>query len=222
MFMKKHIILSIILALSPTLALAKMYVSDHLIITLRTGPGTQFQVIKSLPSGTALEILKKGENGYVQVSTESGKTGWVTERFLTTEKIAKEKLKIAETQLSTMKEQASVLRTSLKAANAEIADLRKDGESLNAENTLIGQELTELKKISARPIELSKNNKALTTRVNILEGELNLARARIDSLEDSSHREWFLVGAGVLLGGLLLGLLLPKLKRNRNMWGDLR
>ncbi|MBL4762668.1 MAG: TIGR04211 family SH3 domain-containing protein [Gammaproteobacteria bacterium] len=220
--MKKTIVLSIILALSPTLALAKMYVSDHLVITLRTGPGTQFQIIKSLPSGTALELLEEAENGYVQVNTESGKTGWVMGRFLTEEKIAKDKLEMAEKHLSTMQKKSSSLRIKLKAANAEITDLRKDGENLNSENTLIGQELTELKKISARPIELSKNNKALTTRVNILEGELNLARTRIDSLEDTSHREWFLVGAGVLFGGILLGLLLPKLKRSRNMWGDLR
>lgn len=38
---------------------------------------------------------------------------------------------------------------------------------------------------------------------------------------DRANRDWFLAGAGVLFGGMLLGLLLPK-RRKRQSWSDWR
>jgi SH3 domain protein len=39
------------------------------------------------------------------------------------------------------------------------------------------------------------------------------------SLRDRTNRDWFLAGAGVLFGGILLGLLVPKLRKRKN-WSD--
>ena len=35
------------------------WVSDQLVITLRTGQGNQYQILKTLPSGTKLEVLNQ-------------------------------------------------------------------------------------------------------------------------------------------------------------------
>ena len=57
------------------------YVSDMLILTFREGPGTQFKVLKSLPSDTRLTILEEGEK-FFKAQLESGDQGWVDKRFV--------------------------------------------------------------------------------------------------------------------------------------------
>ena len=52
-----------------------------------------------------------------------------------------------------------------------------------------------------------------------LEKELQLIQQENQSLKDRSQREWFIAGAGVLLGGMLLGLIIPKLRwRKKSGW----
>jgi SH3 domain protein len=47
-------------------------------------------------------------------------------------------------------------------------------------------------------------------------------RAEVSEIKRNTQRDWFLIGAGVLFGGILLGLILPRLKlRRRSGWGDL-
>jgi SH3 domain protein len=40
------------------------------------------------------------------------------------------------------------------------------------------------------------------------------------TLEESTSQDWFLIGAGVLLGGIILGLILPRIswRRKTSSW----
>ena len=78
---------SLVLALSlvlVTTAIAETrYVSDRLEIQMRTGKGTQFRILRMLPSGAALEVLKTDkESGYTRVRAPGGVEGWVLSRLL--------------------------------------------------------------------------------------------------------------------------------------------
>jgi SH3 domain protein len=43
-----------------------------------------------------------------------------------------------------------------------------------------------------------------------------------NTLKDSEAKNWFLIGAAVLFGGVIFGLLIPKLRFTRkNSWGSL-
>ena len=43
-----------------------------------------------------------------------------------------------------------------------------------------------------------------------------------NALKDNSTRSWFLIGAAVLFAGILLGIILPRLKvRKKDSWGSL-
>jgi len=80
----KSITLILALLLGPvTTAMAETrYVSDRLEIQMRTGKGTQFRIMRMLPSGTALEILETdNENGYTRVRAPGGVEGWVLSRL---------------------------------------------------------------------------------------------------------------------------------------------
>ena len=49
------------------------YVSDQLVITVRTGASTENAIIANLVSGDAVEVLQADpESGYSRIRTESG------------------------------------------------------------------------------------------------------------------------------------------------------
>ena len=73
--------------------------------------------------------------------------------------------------------------------------------------------------MAAQPILLDKQNRELKQQNVSLEKELQLIQQENQVLKDRSQREWFIAGAGVLLGGMLLGLILPKLRwRKKSGW----
>jgi len=53
-------------------------------VNMRSGPGTNFDVIVTLNSGTALEVIEVDESGWANVATvDRGIEGWMAERLLT-------------------------------------------------------------------------------------------------------------------------------------------
>jgi SH3 domain protein len=218
----KKISLFLIALILPILVQAQnmQYVTDQLIITMRTGQGSQYQILKTLPSGTRVEVLEVNEEtGYTKIRIADGLEGWVLTRFLSEEPVAKEKLAAAENRLQRLLEQNNALKE-------ELATLKKSSTDVEAErNTLLSQtesanaELERLKQVAAQPILLDNQNRELKQQNVSLEKELQLLQQENQVLKDRSQREWFIAGAGVLLGGMLLGLILPKLRwRKKSGW----
>ena len=110
--------------LSLTVQAETQYVSDHLVITVRTGQGAQFQIIKTLESGEHVEVLETTDTGYTRIETSDGTEGWVRTQYLATEPVAKEKLERAEAQLLKTK-------TSLSKIKESYAELSKEHKVLS-------------------------------------------------------------------------------------------
>lgn len=85
---KAIILVSLFLALALALPLAAqaktVYVSDELVITMRSGKGSGFRIIDNLERGTRLEVLEE-DGSYTKVRTPAGKEGWVLSRYITTD-----------------------------------------------------------------------------------------------------------------------------------------
>ena len=196
------------------------YVSDHLIITMRTGQGSQYQILKTLPSGTRLEVLESNdETGYTKVRIPDGMEGWVLSRFLSEEPIAKEKLASAQSKLQRLLEQNNALKEELATLKNSSADLETERNALLSQTESTNAELERLNQVAAQPILLDKQNRELKQQNVSLEKELQLIQQENQVLKDRSQREWFIAGAGVLLGGMLLGLIIPKLRwRKKSGW----
>ncbi len=79
----KKIIIYITLFLSITnLALAeKRYVTDRILLGIHTEADETSELIKSVPSGTELEVLDTVE-GFVEIKLEDGTKGWVSSGFV--------------------------------------------------------------------------------------------------------------------------------------------
>ncbi len=195
------------------------YVSDHLVITVRTGQGQTYQIIKTLESGTHVKVLETTDTGYTRIETNDGTEGWVRTQYLAKEPVASEKLVRAEAKLLKT-------RTALKKVKEDFAILSKEHKTLsNTQTTLsadkkqLDTELARLNKVAKKPIILDRQNRQLQQKNVTLEKDLQRLNQENHSLKDRSQREWFIAGALVLFGGIVLGLLIPKLRgRKRSTW----
>ena len=217
----KKISLFLVGLLLPILVEAQttQYVSDHLVITMRSGQGSQYQILKTLPSGTRLEILETSDTGYTKVRNADGVEGWVLSLYLSPEPIAKEKLAVAQGRLQRLKEKNAELKQELTELQKSHRELEAERATLASKTESASAEVERLNQVAAQPILLDKQNRELKQQNVSLEKELQLLQQENQSLKDSSQREWFIAGAGVLLGGLLLGLIVPKLRwRKKSSW----
>jgi len=201
----------VLLSLSSTAIAKTQYVSDELVINMRSGKGNGYKIIKIIKSGTPLTVLQE-DSGYVQARTPQGVEGWVLSRFLINTPVARTLLAKAQEDVAQMKEKYDSMSTELSTIKAE-RDMLSSSESklLNNKETLNTQ-LAKLKKIAARPMQLEAENDQLRNELVKIETENRLMKQEYQALEDNADQEWFMTGAGVLFGGMILGLIFPKLR----------
>jgi len=208
----KHLLFVLILAISSSAFAETQYVSDKLRITLRTGQGTEFQIIRALESGSKLEILEQSESGYTQVRTEDGTEGWVRSQYLIEEPIAQHKLDRVAALLEKYKTEVTSLKAERKILRKERNELSKTRSTLSEKSSSLESELARLSKVAAKPILLDKENRNLQQENVKIEKDLQMLYQENQVLKDQDNREWFIAGAAVLLGGIFLGLLIPKIR----------
>ena len=205
-------IITLFLLLFSTVAAAKVeYVSDELVINMRSGKGNSFKIIKIVKSGTPLTILEQ-DSGYTRAKTPQGVEGWVLSRFLIKTPVAKTLLAKAQQDVAQMKEKYDSMVTELSTVKAERDKLSSSENKLLSNKENLNVELAKLKKIAARPMQLEAENDQLRNELVKIESENRLLKQEYQTLEDNSDQEWFMTGAGVLFGGMILGLIFPKLR----------
>ena len=195
-----------------TVTAAKVqYVSDELVINMRSGKGNSFKIIKIVKSGTPLTILKQ-DSGYTRARTPQGVEGWVLSRFLINTPVARTLLAKAQQDVAQMKEKYDAMTTELSSVKIERDTLSSSENKLLSNKEKLNVELAKLKKIAARPMQLEAENDQLRNDLVKIETENRLLKQEYQTLEDNSDQEWFMTGAGVLFGGMILGLIFPKLR----------
>lgn len=209
----------LMLVLSFSAQAETQYVSDHLVITVRTGQGAQFQIIKTLESGEHVEVLETTETGYTRIETGDGTEGWVRSQYLAKEPVASEKLVHAEKRLLKTRTALNTLKEKYSSLSKEHKILSETQKSLSTDKKQLDTELARLNDVAKKPIMLDKQNRELQQKNVTLEKDLQRLNQENYSLKDRSQREWFIAGALVLFGGMILGFIIPKLRgRKRSSW----
>lgn len=205
------------------LAASNAYVTDDLEITLRTGTSTKHGIVRVLPTGSRLTVLEvDAESGYSRVRAENGAEGWVLSRYLVTNPPPKVRLSSVEKQLSEARQQLEAAQERLKETNTKAATLGQTRDQLAQENSSLKRELEEIRRTSANTLKIADENRQLNRRLAEMENEAMLLRQDNATLKDRSRRDWFVVGAVVVVGSMLLGILLTRIRwRRRTGWGDL-
>ena len=201
-----------LLTLSGIARAETVYIADTLYVPLRSGPGNEFRIVnRALKTGTALTLeAKEAENGYYKVTTSNGMEGFVPSQYVIFQPPAALQLKAAQDQALSQKLRET--EGNLKKTSASLNSNEKSSAHLQ-------EELTRIKAISAKSLELDKRNRELLVTNEQLMNELQTLQSTNQQLEDSSTQQWYLYGAGTLLVGLLFGLIAPMLQPRRKKSG---
>ncbi|MCU0834629.1 MAG: TIGR04211 family SH3 domain-containing protein [Chromatiaceae bacterium] len=224
--MKRVYLLALLVALlsaGPALAETR-YVTDQTEVPMRTGETAQYRIKRMLPSGTPVEVLgSNAGSGYSRVRTEDGTIGFVLTRDLITEPSARDRVATLEARLEELQKAPDQLAVQLTRLKGEHEALQVAHASLSADKSRIEQELATIRQASANVLRITEERTELRKSVADLTRQVaELEQANRD-LTNQANQRWFLIGAGVVAGGILLGLILPHLRfrRRKSSWGTL-
>ena len=198
-----------------------VWVSDQFEIMLRTGPSTNNAIELMLRSGTELEFLEEDvESGYSRVITSGGTEGWVLSRYLMGEPGAREQLvtltqqlNVASTEGTSMGSQLSSITAEYEAANNRISALERDKADMQAE-------IDKIRRTAADVLAIDEQNMNLQQKLTDVEMTMSILEQENESLGSQTTRNWFITGALVLFGGVLLGLILPRMRWHKRSGYD--
>jgi SH3 domain protein len=173
-----------------------------------------------LRSGTPVEVLEEDEEaGYTQIRVKGGKEGWVLTRYLMKGQAARDRLAAAEKSLAELELENRKMETGMAALTEEKAVLQKELAALDGQARNVSQELSEIKRTASSALAIDSENKDLKGRVVSLERQLQTLRQENEGLRDRTARDWFMVGAGVVLLGIIVGLIIPRIRwRKKSSW----
>jgi len=199
------------------------WVTDEFEVMLRTGKSTDKAILRQLKSGTRVEALEDDKaEGYTLARTESGVEGWILTRYL--QKTKTGRLQAAELQAKAEADatQLAELRSELAAVTDERQQLRDQLAELQGNYTSSSAELDRIKTLSSGAIKVDEQNKQLTLKLVENQKRVDELEAENSRLASSADRQWFLIGGAVLGAGLLLGLIIPRIRwRKKSSWSSL-
>ena len=201
------------------------FVSDELEITMRVGPSTKQRIISMLKSGTSVEVLSVDrKSGYSKVRADNGKTGFVLTRFLMDEPSAREQVASLTAKIQELQAEPEQIRSRLNQLQEDYARLQKEHQKLLNDKNSITQELAGIRQTAANAINISNERSELRKQVVKLKQEVADLQHTNRELANNRNQHWFLIGAGVVLGSILLGWLLPYLRfkrRRTSSWSEI-
>ena len=193
-----------------------VWVSDQLQIMLRTGPSTDYAIQLMIGSGAELEVLEQDdENGYSRVMTSGGTEGWVLSRFLMTEPGARAQLESLSRQLMSVNAEGTSMSSQLGAIQGEYEAAKQRISVLEQDKSDMQDEIDDIRRAAGNALAIDSQNRNLQQLLTDAEIRLSILEQENDSLVSQKTRNWFIAGALVLIAGILLGLVLPRMKWQR-------
>ena len=104
----------------------------------------------------------------------------------------------------------------------DLARVQTQRDQLQQQKGQLQAQLAKLQKTAAKPLKIATENRTLHEQLSAARELEATLRDENRRLRGRSARNWFLTGGGVLLGGILMGLLLPHIRLGRRRrWNEL-
>jgi len=195
------------------------YVSDDLTIPMRSGTTTGHKILKFLNSGTALEVIElteDKEHALVVPIDDGTKTGWVETRLLMPNRSARDQLVRTKKKMQSIKEQQAGLKKQLAESQSQNVELKTLQAQLKNKIQGLQNMLTRLRKNASDPIRIADENEQL--KQQLADAEMKAAELTKENiiLGDENIKSWFLIGGAVSIGSLILGIILTRIRWNKN------
>ncbi|MBJ7537782.1 TIGR04211 family SH3 domain-containing protein [Marinomonas transparens] len=220
--MSKKIFISLVagLLLSTTAQSATVYISDVQFVAVREGLDNSSRAVeRGLKSGTPLEVLEQLD-GHTKVITPNGNEGWVADYFLSDSRVTRDQLTTLGSRLTKISKDKVNVEKQLQASRVDIQNLNKAITSLKGENAILQEQLKKQTALAEKAKAIVSQNDDVSYQLETLKQQTQAAQAIAQELQDSTQQKWFMLGAATLFGGLILGSLLPLLRRKKTSTGS--
>jgi len=219
---KALIVLTCLVLAAPALG-RTLYVTDSFKITMRSGESTGHKIVRMLPSGAALDVLGQNpDSGYTRVRA-FGQEGYVLTRQLMDDPSAREQIKTLTARLKELEEAPGKLSSKLVALERSHGELQQAHEELKSIKEQLEQELQSIRRTASDAMRINEERNELRKQVASLTREREELKQENRDLGNQTAQRWFMIGAGVIVLGVVLGLILPHLRfqRRKSSWGTL-
>jgi len=212
----KFLSLGLIMVTTMVNAESFVYITDQVEIPIRSEATTQGNnLIRTLPSGAKLSILQATEDGWTQVRYEDT-IGWIVSRYLSNSPPARQQLEKLSIENSANKLMVSKLQVEKEQLENELLSLKDDNATLAIQSSKAKAEKEHIEQIYQDALKLEHENEKLKQESLQLKTELQLASNNSQIEQDTSSRNWFIVGALVLFFGMIIGFILPNLLKRKH------
>lgn len=194
-----------------------VYIDDTLYAPVRSGEGNQYRVLHSgLRSGTSVTLLEESEeSGYSKIRTNNGVEGWVPTRYLTNQPIARDRLEEADKELEQTRARLEELQEQMDEVSGERDELASREQQLQQRVDEVTEELEEIRSVSSDALNLDRRNRELQEDNQKMKNEVEVLTAEVERLEARKESDFMLLGAGLLVLGMFIAVVLPWLKPSK-------
>jgi SH3 domain protein len=207
------------------------YVGDQLVITMRQGKSSQHKILKTLRTGTPMEVLEEGPT-YFKVRISDGTEGYVLRQYISSQPPKSLRIKELEVENSGLKNKIEALEKTKSKLEMQVDEIQGKydhevseltAESTNFEQSLelalnnqneINEKYNTLLSQSENVIKIAAEKDRLLKENKILKAGIQELRKENEKMEDSRMIKWFLAGGGVFFFGWIIGKISRK-KRSR-------
>jgi SH3 domain protein len=197
-----------------------IYIADDTNLALRSAASTGSPAMRILPTGTSVTIVgEQLKNGFIKVRLMDGTEGYIKTKYTKKEPPEQDAKDVASKNLVLLQNEVSALKEQLKKATEAITPGTTLEKSLATERDQLIRELNEIKNTAANAVQLKEDHDLLQERVVNRERELEQVKLEYQSLKDNREQDWFLYGGALVIIGIVLGFVLPKISwRRRSGW----
>lgn len=202
--------------LATTAAADTRYISDTLVVMLRSNTTNNHQSLERLTSNTPVTFLAE-EGNFFRVRTPSGTEGYVLKQYVTSETPSALLVEQLQSQLAALEAEHQQLQqrhANLQEGGGSAAEREELTVQLEEARTNLKQvtdQYENLRENSTEVLTLYEDNQRLEEQNQSLSREVVVLREENSSFHRSNMIQWFLAGAAVFFGGWFIG----KISRQR-------
>ncbi|MBL4584002.1 MAG: TIGR04211 family SH3 domain-containing protein [Pseudomonadales bacterium] len=199
--------------LSSSIVAESRYVTDSLKLNLRTGASSQHKIIRQLRSGDKVELLATDSSGeFAFVRTSKGKEGWALTGYLQKSPTAKVSLKSAVQKAQSAQKKLKSVTVTNQQLIEENKLLSRENQDFIKKNDQLSKDYADLQDLSGNAVNITRKNRELLEQTSLQKNAIEMHSAEVSRLEDQISSDQFYMGAGAILIGLMLGLILPHVR----------
>jgi SH3 domain protein len=120
------------------------------------------------------------------------------------EPAARAQLAEAQENFTREREKARDLASQLEIMGQTASEIEQNRSALATDKKLLQTELAQIKQAAADTLAIKERNQSLNKQLEAASMDLDAATQRNRALKERSERDWFIAGAGVLLGGIIM------------------